>query len=72
MGAVKKGFIDIGNYLLEAADKASKEDRFDEAYGYLDIAKSILPDREEIDNARQYVDNRKVTYDLKQSRQTQN
>jgi serine/threonine protein kinase len=71
MGAVKKGFIDIGNYLLEAADRASKEERFDDAYGYLDIAKSILPDREEIDSARQYVDNRKVTYDLKQGRSSQ-
>ncbi|HSN70530.1 MAG TPA: hypothetical protein VLT59_03435, partial [Steroidobacteraceae bacterium] len=68
MGAVKKGFIDIGNHLLELADQASAAERFDEAYGYLDIAKSILPEREEIDAARQYVDNRKVTYDLKMQR----
>jgi hypothetical protein len=71
MGAVKKAYIDIGNFLIEQADQASSEERFDDAYRYLDTAKSILPDRPEIDDARQYVDNRKVTYDLKQRRQAQ-
>jgi serine/threonine protein kinase len=71
MGAVKKGYIDIGNYLLDMADKASAADRYDDAYSYLETAKSILPEREEIDEARQYVDNRKMTYDMKQSRREQ-
>jgi len=71
MGAVKKAYIDIGNHLLELADQASKDERFDEAYAYLDTAKSILPEREEIDSAREYVDNRRMTYEQRQRRRAQ-
>ncbi|MCC7413242.1 MAG: serine/threonine protein kinase [Gammaproteobacteria bacterium] len=66
--ALKQAYIDIGNHLLRLADEASAAERFEAAYDYLDTAKSILPDREEIDGARRYVDIRKLSYDQKQRR----
>jgi len=56
LAAVKQAYIDIGNHLMTLANQASAAGRFAEAHGYLDTAKSILPDRPEIDEARKFVD----------------
>lgn len=60
MAAVREAYIDIGNHLMTLANKASAAGRFAEAHDYLDTAKSILPDRAEIDEARKFVDLRQT------------
>ncbi|MGQ0657495.1 MAG: hypothetical protein ACT4NU_05275 [Chromatiales bacterium] len=69
-GAVRQAFIDIGNHLMTLANKASADGGFEEVYGYLDTAKSTLPDRKEIDEARDFVGLRR-TWDEQEQRRAQ-
>jgi len=66
---LKQVYIDIGNELMELADEASSEDRFDAAYRYLDITEQLLPDRPEPESARKIVDIRQLSFEQEQRRQ---
>jgi hypothetical protein len=68
LAAVRRAYIDIGNHLLARANQASAEGRYAEAHGYLDTAKSILPDREEIDQTRNFVEIRRMMRDQERRR----
>lgn len=70
-GAVKQGFIDLGNQLLELSDEASTNDDFALAYSYLDMAEELLPARPEIKNARRFVGIRELSYEQEQRRMSE-